>query len=209
MKWKDVMGYENLYEVSENGIIKSVDRIITDKNGLEKHIKGRELFQTISKKDNKNHLPRAKVQLWKNNKAKLVSVHRIVAEAFVSNPQGKPCVNHIDGNPLNNHYTNLEWCTHSENNIHALKNGLRKPRRNLTQKNSKAIIGKNKITGEIIRYKSVNETARRLGVTAMAVSKVVKENTHRTFNKRACCGYELEYDKCQTTNENTTAVGSE
>ena len=203
MEWKFVKGYEGLYEVSENGVVKSVDRQITGKDGITKKIKGKELFQTISKSDKKNHLPRARVQLWKNNKAKLMTVHRIVAEVFIPNVDGKPCINHKDGNPLNNHYSNLEWCTYSENNKHAVMNGLRKPAHNYDQKSNKAVIGKNKITGEVKKFKSVHETARQLNVSVMAVSNVVRANVTRTKNKRACCGYELEYDKCQTTNENT------
>lgn len=55
-------------------------------------------------------------------------IHRLVAEQYIPNPNNLPCVNHKDGNKLNNDVNNLEWCSYSENNEHALKNGLRKPR---------------------------------------------------------------------------------
>ena len=54
---------------------------------------------------------------------KVHAIHRLVAEKFIPNPEGKPCVNHIDSDPSNNHVDNLEWCTHKENTHHALMKG--------------------------------------------------------------------------------------
>ena len=58
---------------------------------------------------------------------KIQLIHRLVAEKYIPNPENKPCVNHKDGNKLNNHADNLEWVTHLENSQHAIKMGLRKP----------------------------------------------------------------------------------
>lgn len=65
-----------------------------------------------------------KVELSNGGKRKSYKVHRLVGLSFIPNPEGKPYINHIDGNPLNNHYKNLEWCTQLENVIHALETGL-------------------------------------------------------------------------------------
>ena len=87
-----IKGYEGLYEVSKNGIIKnlSTGKIIGNTSGNS--------YSSVS--------------LNKNGVIITRGVHRIVAEAFVPNLENKPCVNHIDGNKSNNKYTNLEWVTH-------------------------------------------------------------------------------------------------
>lgn len=126
MIWKAIQGYEGYYEVSDTGLIRSLDRVVPDtKSGL-KHLKGKIMKQTESigrTRDSGYYV----VNLRKNHTANVTPVHRIVAEAFIENSLGLPTVNHIDGDKHNNHVTNLEWVSYSENNIHALKNGLRNP----------------------------------------------------------------------------------
>ncbi len=174
--WKAVKGYEGLYEVSNTGKVRSIDRTIIGKDGKAKKIKGKELFFTVSKLDEKAHLPRASVQLWKNNNSKLVLVHRLVALAFIPNPQNKETVNHIDGNPLNNNVGNLEWATYSENNLHAYKIGLHSPSRNMNPSNSRKVLAYNPETGEEIERDSCAQLARELGVCHQIISTTAKKN---------------------------------
>lgn len=109
--WKDIKGYEGLYQVSNFGKIKSIPRHGTRKN-----------MHIISQ--NYNRCGYKIVNLYKNAKGKTKTVHRIVAETFMKNTLNKEDINHIDGNKDNNNVTNLEWTSHKENMKHARKNHL-------------------------------------------------------------------------------------
>lgn len=112
-------GYEGLYQVSCYGTIKSIDKVVKNKNGY-RLIKGRILKPKL---DKKGYL---RIGLTKNNKQKMHLIHRLVAETFVANPYGYKIINHIDGNKTNNHISNLEWCTQQHNIKHAYDNKLKK-----------------------------------------------------------------------------------
>ena len=114
--WKDIIGYENLYQVSNLGNVKSL--CFGARNKRKSNI-------TRLLKTNSNNFGYLKVELYKDGKSKIKYVHRLVAEAFIPNPDQKPQVNHIDGNKANNTLSNLEWVTSSENLSHACKTGLR------------------------------------------------------------------------------------
>lgn len=119
-KWKNVKNFEGYYQVSNYGRIKS----FFFWNGYEykkrKKIKIlKNVIQTFNHK-NKDY-SRYIVNLSMKRKNKMCKVHRLVAQAFIPNPQNKPQVNHIDGNALNNCVNNLEWCTAKDNIIHSYK----------------------------------------------------------------------------------------
>jgi hypothetical protein len=118
--WKDIAGWEGLYAVSSNGRIKSYNRLVTELNGKTRTHKGR--LVTL-KKTGRYH----GVSLFLHGVGQRYYAHRLVAEAFIPNPDGRPEVNHKDGNKFNNCVLNLEWATRSENAKHAFAMGLMEP----------------------------------------------------------------------------------
>lgn len=106
--WKDITGYEGYYQVSNLGRVRSVDRMVKGKKENLRFVKGRILQPNLSE----GYLM---VGLCKSGRQSTIRVHRLVAEAFIPNPENKRTVNHIDENKLNNTITNLEWATDKEN----------------------------------------------------------------------------------------------
>lgn len=111
--WKDIEGYEGLYQISNFGRVKSLPK----KNGNSYQEE-----RILKPKNNQGYM---QVNLYKNKKCKSIVIHRMVAKAFIKNEYNKREVNHIDGNKANNRVDNLEWCTPSENQKHAYRIGLK------------------------------------------------------------------------------------
>ena len=106
-QWKDIKGLEGKYQVSNMGRVKSL------------HYNWSNYEKVLSPQKNPNGY------MWVNVGGKIRTIHRLVASAFLPNPDCKPIVNHLDGNKENNRADNLEWCSASENEIHAYKSGLK------------------------------------------------------------------------------------
>lgn len=154
-QWKDIKGYEGLYQVSNYGRVK------------RKYNNGKiRILKPIS--TNNGYL---RVSLSKNSVNNTYFVHRLVAQAFILNPENKPEVNHIDGDKTNNKIENLEWCTRSENIQHAFYTGLNQI--------DPALIGKSSskpvrcITTNIV-YDSTMDVERRLGINHSNITACCK-----------------------------------
>lgn len=120
-EWKPIVGWEGYYEISNYGRVKSLSRVA---KSSWKH-QNRVLKERIMKQQT-NGLGRPTVDLSNGELSKTLQVALMVARAFLPNTEEKPQVNHIDGNPANNHVSNLEWATRSENMKHAWETGLKK-----------------------------------------------------------------------------------
>lgn len=109
MIWKPVKGYDGIYEVSDTGLVRSCERVVYDSyHKTSKLYGGKLLNPTLNEK--------GYLQVTLNNKTqKTYGIHRLVAGAFISNPNNYPVVNHIDENKQNNNVENLEWCTQKQN----------------------------------------------------------------------------------------------
>lgn len=114
--WKDIPEYEGLYQVSNLGRVKSLERKVKKWDGI-KTVREKILSQ------NKTPFGHLKVIFSKENKHYHPSVHRLLAMAFIPNPQNFPVINHINGNPADNRIENLEWTTQSKNVLHGFKMG--------------------------------------------------------------------------------------
>ena len=186
--WKDIKGYEGLYQISNLGNVKSLDRKVNAKNNKKRLIKGTFLKLRFN---NRNYNI---VSLYKNNIQEVRFIHRLVAETFIPNPENKPEVNHIDGNKSNNRVDNLEWNTHSENIQHSWDNGLqyttekmRKAGYEMCKKMSIPII-QYTLNGEFVKeWNSAADVQRELNIYRSSISMCCKEK------KKSSHGYMWRY----------------
>lgn len=159
--WKDIKGFEGYYQVSDDGQVRSVDRLIYQKNGHPLSYKGHIMKQTLAR--NGYYV----VNLRNGTKAHATHVHRLVAEAFIPNPSMFQTVNHIDGNKLNNTISNLEWVSYQGNNVHALKHNLRKPRYGTT------VVQYDKYGNYVAKYDTIIAASKATGYNKCSISHCV------------------------------------
>lgn len=185
--WKDVVGYEGTYMVSSLGRVKSLERTIPI-NGHYQFV--RERFLAINMNTGKYSCTNLSLE----GKHRTVLVHRIVAKAFIPNPNNFATINHIDGDKQNNRVDNLEWMTQLDNVRHAILTGLKTHGRTgrINEKNpSSKIVYQYDLDGKFIKqFPSLSEVGRELSVTIGAVSMCIL-NPKRLKQVR---GYRWSYE---------------
>lgn len=180
-EWRKIQGYEDNYEVSNLGRVRSIDRISHRIDGADMYRAGK----VISSQDNgRGYLM---VNLYKYNKGKRFYIHRLVAEAFIPNTNNLRAVDHINSNRIDNRPTNLEWVTTAENNRRAaalrVKNN-KKDSKTITKPTGngitvrKVIKATNLETGAAFMFNSMRSAERNLHLANGAVSQGIKNNWH-------------------------------
>jgi len=166
--WIDIVGWEGLYQVSNHGRVKSYDRILRSgrsTSGLRLR-KGVILSQWLDSRGKGYY----NVSLSKDYKLIRYCVHRLVAMAFLPNPNNLPQVNHKDENPQNNHVSNLEWCTHKYNINYgtAMQRSGEKRRKPILQldRETMTIIGK---------FNSIKEAAEQLNINYASLKNCLRK----------------------------------
>lgn len=165
--WKDVEEFNGVYKISNLGRLKSISRTVKHPKG-SCVLKEKFLSQVINKKGY------IEFQITYNGKHYSRKAHRLVADAFISNPLSLPQVNHINGDKTDNRVENLEWCNNSKNQRHAVRIGLRKT----------MTVLQFDLSGNLINeWKSASDAERVLGIRHNHILEACngKRKTHKGF----------------------------
>jgi hypothetical protein len=168
--WKDVLGFEGYYQISNKGRIKSLERCVKGKNKSYLTLKSRLYEGYVCKKGY------IRMTLSKNHKMIRKYVHNLVADAFIPNIHNKPQINHRDGNKKNNIVDNLEWCTCIENISHAKENNLLNPLYGEYHGCAKLLNKDICLIRKELRTKTSRSLSKKYNVSESVISQI-KQNT--------------------------------
>ena len=178
--WKDIPGLEGKYQASNFGNIKSVNHTVVTSKGITHHRKEHQLHPSLAR----DGYLRLNIVL-KDGRVKKYFIHRLVAMAFLPNPNNYPMVNHKDENKTNNHITNLEWCEAKYN----INYGTGIKRRAVQVQKRVEMLDKN--TNEVLRiFESVGEASAFVGVSIACITNTC---TNYDGHHKTCRGYKWRY----------------
>ena len=191
-EWRDIAGYESYYQVSSLGRVRSVERWVQDRFGMKAPYRIHEKIL----KPKRSQTGYLFVHLSKDGHAHPYRIHRMVAEAFIPNPDGLPTINHKDENKENNHVDNLEWCSIAYNNDY----GTRQQRVQINQKHRRAVCMMS-LNGDVLRTFPTCLSAARY-ITGEPTGKsqrvrVTDNNIRRAcrLNRHIAYGYRWEFEE--------------
>ncbi len=171
--WRDIKGCEGKYQVSNTGMVKSLNYRRTGK-------------ERILKLDDNGH-GYLYVSLSKDGKGKSYPVHKLVATAFLENPNNLPEVNHKDEDKTNNCVENLEWCSKLYNINYGTGSKRSAEKRRNDPNRSKSVIGVDRVTGLIVEFLSISEASRQLGINQGSLCSCLKGRL------KSCGGFQWYY----------------
>jgi len=176
--WKDIIGYENVYQISNLGNVRRLETFMMNKNNIMQKFNAKNLLPNL---DTTGYY---RISLCKNHIHKKTSVHRLIALHFIPNPENKPEVNHINGIKTDNRIENLQWNTYSENIKHAYDNNLRqsawKGKTGSLNNFSKKVLQFDLQNNFIAEYESITEATIKTNITTIGrvCSGKVKKNKY-------------------------------
>jgi len=177
--WKDVVGWEGYYQVSNCGNVRALDRVVVDKNGFKRNHKSRLIKKTF------DHAGYFRVSLTRNCKKSTKKVHRLVGDAFIENKGNLPTINHINEIKTDNRVENLEWMSFVDN----INYGTAQIRAHESLKNgpcAKKVVQKT-LEGQFVRVWDSQREAGRHGYSDKHISAVCKGKRNQ------CDGFKWEY----------------
>ena len=179
-EWKDIKGYEGLYQISNFGRVRTYDKLLNHFSGKKRILKGKVLKLSF---DRRYYF----ITLYKEGKRKLCLIHRLVAEAFIPNPNNYTEVNHKGENKTKNYVWQLEWCTHKENCNYGTRNTRIVDSRTGTFR-KRVTLQYDMNNNLVARYCSLSEASRQTGLKVQDIHRVVKGN------RKSCGGFIWKYE---------------